>query len=228
MWASWGGGTGGYYYTPSSHSSMTSGNYSIVGIRCSNSTTGNSVSSIYDDLSTNYSLATSYTDHDPELYTYYGKLTASGTNVVHVTFTAADCNYGYIAVVEVSGLAASNPVDVSDAAATDGGSPTDITSNAFTTTHANEFVFGHSSACCAYDGMDPGTGFTLVAKPDNCCSLYTGGLQYQIFSSIQTNFVAHMTAQYGEPRTTMLTTTFSDGGGGGATPMSSTLPLMGI
>lgn len=167
-------------------SSVTSGNWIIVFIRGGG--TPYDPASVTDTLGTSYTLATSITSGSAFLWCYYGKVTASGTNRVTVEINTS---WGFVFAVEVSGAAASSPIDVAVANNHVGGS--DVTSSAFSTSVANEYVL-----LCATQATNvtytAGTDFTLLNGffPGNVQGM--GGVEEYIPAATLSSYTAHITS----------------------------------
>jgi hypothetical protein len=191
-------------------SSCTSGNYIIVCVR--NGTSGDELTGVTDTLGTSYSEAIKDSGQDPSLYIYYGKLTSSGTNAVTGAF-GVSANYAFVYAIEVSGLAASSALDATNA--NTGSGVTDLTSGAFSTAQADEYVLLLASQNNLYT-YTVGADFTLVdgSIPTNPGDF--GGIEERITSSTLSSYTAHITSS-GSGSYVVLVATFK-GAASGSTP----------
>lgn len=168
--------------------SCTSGNWIVFGVRWA---PGPTISSVTDTLGTTYSSAVAESA-TIAIAIYYGKLASSGTNAVTVNWSA-NATFRWVYATEVSGLAASSPLDITDTST--GTNQSDLASNALTTAQAEEIVFcyGTHNASLTYTA---GTNYTLLdgSIPAAVPATPEGGAQYRITSSALSASVAHMTA----------------------------------
>ena len=84
---------------------------------------------------------------------FYASSIHGGANTVKATFGTAISSFGIIYIHEYSGLASTNPLDVSSSAT---GTSASMSSGAVTTTHAHDLLF---AAGASDHGVTPGTGF---------------------------------------------------------------------
>jgi hypothetical protein len=148
-------------------SAQTAGDLNVVIVGWSDGT--NVVSSVTDAQGNTYQLAVGPT-RNPVIgggyyanqSIYYAKNIASGTNSVTVTFSAM-ATYPDIRILEYSGLDATNPLDVVNAAS---GSGTTNSSGPITTTSASELLVAANTVTSTTTG--PGSGFTkrILTSPD--------------------------------------------------------------
>lgn len=197
-------------------SSCTSGNYILVAIR--NAT--NSLTGISDTLSTSYASAVSKNTQNPNLWLYYGILTGSGTNSVTCTFSST--SYVWVFGIEVSGLASSSALDITDSHT--GTGVTDIVSGSLTTNQADEYVM-YAVSQNNFAIYTAGTSFTIVdgTVPTNANDF--GGVQEWITSSALSAVTAHITSNDTNDNTVVVATFKGAAAGGATTPRF--LPLLG-
>jgi hypothetical protein len=143
---------------------QTSGNTNVVAIGW-NSSNG-TVSSITDTRGNSYQVAAPLTrGANLSQVIYYAKNIAAapgGGNTITINFSGA-VPFADVRALEYSGIAATNPVDVSASAS---GSTNPANSGAVTTGTANELIFGAGMTTGAFTAA--GTGFTsrIITKPD--------------------------------------------------------------
>ena len=164
----------GNYATPQSaqvsvavkfNSTQTAGNLNVVVVGWNDSTA--TVSSVTDSSGNTYQRAIGPTIVSGLLTQsiYFAKNIVSasaGANSVTVLFSSA-ASFPDVRVVEYNGADLSNPVDVTKAAAGNGGTSN---SGSATTTNPTDLIFGTNSVTGSTKG--PGTGFTqrLLTVPD--------------------------------------------------------------
>ena len=133
---------------------QTAGNLNIVAVGWADNTSA--ISSVTDTNGNIYTRAVGPTANTGQQQSiYYGKNIVAGPNTVTVTFNAAAA-VPDVRILEYNGLDTTNPLDVTAAA---GGSGTNASSGAATTTSANELIFG-SGTTSGTAFTAPGSGFT--------------------------------------------------------------------
>ena len=182
----------------SAGSATTTGNMIAVGciINSSDDASPNGVT-VTDQASNTYTASAHIADTSGRgIMGFYAlNITGHATNVVtcHTTLTTA---YVDVIAIEVSGIATSNALDAT-ATGTRYNAATPVTSGTFTTAQASEIAIafvGRSHIESAND-FTAGTGYTLPAGGRArylAESEYTEAVQYQVFSSVQTNVTASM------------------------------------
>lgn len=193
--------------------SCTSGDWIIFGVRWAPSPT---ISSITDTLGTVYNLAVGAAA-TIAIAIYYGQLTASGTNALTVNWSA-NASFRWIYASQVSGLASSSPLDITDS--TSAINQSDLQSNPLTTSQDEEIIFcyGTHNASLTYTA---GTDFTLLdgSIPAAVPGTPEGGAQYRITSSALSSYTAHMTASTTANTYRLLTASFKGAAAGGQPTM---------
>lgn len=188
----------------------TAGRTVLVFIR--NGTGGSAPGTPTDTAGNTYTLLTSDTSNDPQMWVYVAKnITGNASNQIQSTFT--DIVFAWLYAVEYDGCDTTTPQDIYGV---NTGTATDCVSTSLTTSQSGDvLVMAVSQA--ALTTYTAGTDFTLISGAIGTGGSNYGGIEEYITTTQLSAYTAHITSGSSAGFTTIWVALKPAGGGGVST-----------